>query len=483
MTTAPTAAADTVSRRTWFGLAFIVASQLMIVLDGTIVTIALPEIRNDLGFTPVDQSWVMNAYALSVGGLLLLGGRIGDVIGRRRALLVGTAVFTVASLLGGFATEGWMLLAARIAQGVGAALAAPTALGLIAQNFPPGPGRTRAISWFSIGAASGGALGLLLGGILTTQLSWHWVMFVNVPIGLAILLAVPFTVAEGARVRGRFDAAGAVTSTVGMTALVYGFIRAAEHAWTDPGALVAFALGAAGLIAFVLVERRAGQPLLPPRILDSRAKLAPYVAILLIPGAMIGMFTFVVLFLHDVKGYDSLTTGLAFLPFMLVNLGLVVSGVTARVVDRFGPQRTLTSAIALFVVGLVWMSLLGPASSYAASILGPSLVLGVGAGLAFVPLSALVVQNAPAEDTGAASGLMQTGIQVGGALGLAVLMTVYGPLQRSDPSGTATGPTILVAAGFALAALVALLFLGRRPRPTHSYTRVPLREREFTPVD
>ncbi|WP_068273050.1 MFS transporter [Aldersonia kunmingensis] len=453
-----------VSRRAWFGLAFIVTSQLMIVLDGTIVTIALPDIRDDLGFSAVDQSWVMNAYALTVGGLLLLGGRAGDIIGRRRALIVGTTIFTLASLLGGFSTTGWMLILARVAQGVGAALAAPTALGLIAENFPDGPHRARAISWFSIGAASGGAIGLIAGGVLTAQLSWHWVMFVNVPIGLAVLIGAPLTVSESSRISARFDIPGAIASTVGMTAIVHGFIRAAEQRWTDPIALGSLVLGAGALIVFALVERRTDQPLLPRRVIDSAAKLAPFAAILFIPGAMIGMFTFVVLFLQDVKGYDALATGLAFLPFMALNIGLVVTGTTARVVERFGAERTVIGSLVLMVGGLLWMALLRPESTFLASILGPSLLLGVGVGLAFVPLSALVVRNAPISDTGAASGLMQMGIQVGGALGLAVLMTIYGPLQRNDPSGTAIGPTLLVAAVFAVAALISFTTLSSARR-------------------
>ncbi|MFE3280706.1 MFS transporter [Nocardia sp. NPDC059239] len=454
-----------ISRRAWFGLTFIVASQLMIVLDSTIVTIALPNIRDALGFSAVDQSWVTNAYALTVGGLLLLGGRIGDIIGRRRALIVGTAIFTSASALGGCADAGWILIAARIAQGTGAALAAPTALGLIAQNFPDGPHRARAISWFSLGAASGGAIGLLLGGLLTAQLSWHWVMFVNVPIGAAIMIGTPLTIAKGPRIGGTLDLPGALASTVGMTAAVYGFIQAAQRSWTDPTALGAQTLGGAALAAFAAIERRATQPLLAPRILNSGTKIAPFLAILLIPGAMLGMSTFVVQFLQDVRGYNALETGLAFLPFMAMNIGLVVSGTTARAVERFGPERSLVAAMVLLVAGLLWMSTIGPASPLIPSVLGPFLILGAGAGLAFVPLSALVVRNAPPADAGAASGLMQMGIHVGGALGLAVLMTVYGPLQRSDPSGTATGPTILVAAIFAAVALISFNLLSRSPRP------------------
>ncbi|GAC66500.1 MFS transporter [Gordonia soli] len=458
---------DSMDRRTWIGLAVVVASQLMIILDGTIVTVALPRIRDDLGFSEVSQSWVMNAYVLAVGGLLLLGGRLGDLIGRRRALLYGIAVFTAASLLGGLAVNAQMLLAARILQGVGAALAAPTALGLIVANFPAGPARSRAISWFSLGAASGGAIGLLLGGVLTEQLSWHWVMLVNVPIGLAILALAPLTVDETDRQRGHLGIADTVLSATGVSAVVYGFIRASEQSWSDPATLVSLTVGVIALAGFTIRQRRSTHPLLPPRLVNTLPKVAPYLVMLLLPGAMMGMFTFTTLHLQDVLRYSVIASGFAFLPFMALNIGLTVSGVTARLVARFGAARILLVGLFLAIVGLLWLSRIGPDSSFLVDILAPSMVMGAGIGLSIVPANVLVVDNSPEADTGAASGLMQALLQVGGALGLATLMTVFGPLQREDPSGTATGTTILVASAFAGVAFVALAIatfrVARRP--------------------
>ncbi|MCZ4536738.1 MFS transporter [Gordonia terrae] len=319
---APAAGSDTagstIDRRTWIGLVVVVASQLMVILDGTIVTVALPRIRDDLGFSEVSQSWVMNAYVLAVGGLLLLGGRLGDLIGRRRALLYGIALFTTASLLGGLATSAWMLLIARVLQGVGAALAAPTALGLIVANFPPSPDRARAISWFSLGAASGGALGLLLGGVLTEQLSWHWVMLINVPIGVAILIAAPFTVDETPRQPGHLGLWDILLSAAGVAAVVFGFIRASEVSWADPVTIASLAVGASTLTAFAIRQRRTSHPLLPPRLVNSARRAAPFVVMLLLPGAMMGMFTFMTLHLQDVMGYSVVASGFAFLPFMVL---------------------------------------------------------------------------------------------------------------------------------------------------------------------
>ncbi|WP_439032262.1 MFS transporter [Gordonia terrae] len=462
-TSASGAGEPTIDRRTWIGLIVVVASQLMVILDGTIVTVALPRIRDDLGFSEVSQSWVMNAYVLAVGGLLLLGGRLGDLIGRRRALLYGIALFTAASLLGGLATSAWMLLTARVLQGVGAALAAPTALGLIVANFPPGPDRAKAISWFSLGAASGGALGLLLGGVLTEQLSWHWVMLVNVPIGAAILLAAPFTVDETPRQTGHLGIWDTLLSAAGVAAVVFGFIRASEVSWTDPATTASLAVGAATLAAFAVRQRRTSHPLLPPRLVNSARKAAPFVVMLLLPGAMMGMFTFMTLHLQDVMGYSVVASGFAFLPFMVLNIGLTVTGITARLVARLGAAPVLMAGLSLAIVGLLWLSFVGPESTFVSAILAPSMIMGAGIGLSVAPANVLIVDNSPAADAGAASGLMQALLQVGGALGLATLMTVFGPLQRSDPSGTATGTTILAGSSFAVVALLVLV-VAYRPR-------------------
>ncbi|WP_061296069.1 MFS transporter [Herbidospora cretacea] len=433
-------------------LLVIALAQLMLILDGTIVTVALPGIQEELGFSPGGLSWVMNAYMLAFGGLLLLGGRAGDILGRRRALMAGVLVFTLASLLGGFAPGPEAMIASRVLQGVGGALAGPAGLALITGNFPEGPLRNRAIAVFTSVGAAGAAIGLLAGGALTDLVSWRWVMFVNVPIGLAILALAPVVVRETPRVPGRFDLAGAVTATTGSTGLVYGLVRASDRGWDDGWALASLLGGVLLLALFVRVERRAAQPVMPLRLLGERSRVAGYASMLLLPAAMMGTFFFLTQFVQSGLGYSPLQAGLAFLPLALTILTL--SQLAGRILRVVSPQRASVAGMLLIPAGLVWLSRVDPATAYFPGVFAPLVILGVGAAAALVVMSMRIINGVPAEDAGAASGLLQAMQQIGGSLGLAILVTVHASAGLSA--------TFLTAAGFALLSLLIVTVL--RPR-------------------
>ncbi|MCX4547742.1 MFS transporter [Streptomyces sp. NBC_01267] len=414
------------------GLALIViaACQLMVVLDATIVNIALPHIQTALGFSTSNLTWVINAYALTFGGLLLLGGRAGDLLGRRRMFITGILLFTLASLLGGFAQEPWQLLAARALQGVGGAIASPTALALVATTFPEGPERNRAFGVFAGVSAGGGALGLLAGGMLTDWLDWRWVLFVNVPIGLFIAFLAPRYINESARHPGRFDITGAVTSTAGMATLVYGFIRAANNGWSDALTLTSFAAAVVLLLAFVAVERGSAQPITPLRMFADRNRAGTYLIMLSLAAAMMGMFFFIVLFVQDVLRYSAVRAGLAFLP---VTVAIVTAaGLSSRLLPKVGPKPFMVTGSILATIGTGWLTQIDPGSSYAGGILGPMVLFGLGMGLNFVTLTLTAVSGVADSESGAASGLLNTTQQVGGALGLSILTTVFGTASRHE---------------------------------------------------
>lgn len=414
-------------------LAVILVAQLMVVLDATIVNVALPEIQVSLGFSTSSLSWVISAYALVFGGLLLLGARAGDLLGRRTTFLGGIAVFTAASVAGGLAGSSGLLLAARAAQGAGAAFAAPAALALLTTLFPEGRERLRAIGYYTAVSIGGSAVGLVAGGMLVQWASWRWVMFVNAPIGIALLAVAALTLPSSERVRGHFDLAGATTSTLGMAGLVYGLTQAGTQGWTDPTTVASLVLGAALLVGFVVVERRAESPITPLRLFRHRDRLFAYVARLLLVAAMFGMFFFLTQFLQDVLGYSPLAAGLAFLPLTVCLF--LSSQTSARLAGRV-PQRTLLVAgFTSSALGLLWISHLSVASGYA-SVLGPLVLVGLGNGLAFVPLTALALSGVEPRDAGAASGLVNVTQQVGSALGLAVLVTVYDAVAGARATAT-----------------------------------------------
>ena len=414
-------------------LAVILVAQLMLVLDATIVNVALPAIASALGFSTPSLSWVISGYALAFGGLLLLGARAGDLLGRRRTFLGGIAVFTAASVAGGLATSATLLLAARAAQGAGAAFAAPAALALLSTLFPEGRERMRAIGYYTAVSIGGSAVGLVAGGILTQWASWRWVMFVNAPIGLALLVVAALVLPVSPRVRGHFDLAGAITSTLGMAAVVYGLIEAGTSGWSSPSTVVALALGAVLLTGFVLVERRAPSPITPLRLFRDRNRVIAYIARLLMVAAMFGLFFFLTQFLQAELGFGPLSAGLAFLPLTVCLF--LSSQASARLSHRIAPRLLLVTGFTLSFSGLAWISHLTLSSGYLA-ILGPLMLVGLGNGLAFVPLTSLALSGVDPADAGAASGLVNVTQQIGAALGLALLVTVF-----DTATGSSAAPT------------------------------------------
>jgi EmrB/QacA subfamily drug resistance transporter len=416
--------------RPGIALTVIAACQLMVVLDATIVNIALPHIQDALRFSTTDLTWVVSAYTLTFGGLLLLGARAGDILGRRRVFMTGILLFTFASLLGGLAQEPWQLLAARALQGMGGAIASPTSLALITTTFPEGPERNRAFGVFAAVSAGGGAIGLLAGGMLTEWLDWRWVLFVNVPIGLVIALLAPVYINESQRHPGRFDIAGALTSTVGMVALVYGFIRAAENGWRDSVTLASFGTAVVLLVAFVLTEMRAREPITPLKMFSDRNRSGTYVIMLSLAAAMFGMFFYIVLFVQNVLGYSPIKAGLAFLP---VTVAIAVgAGLSQRFLPTLGPKPFMLTGATLVVIGLTWQSFISPGSSYVGGVLGPMVVFGFGMGLNFVTVTVTAVSGVAPHEAGAASGLLNATQQVGGSLGLSILTTVFGTASKNE---------------------------------------------------
>jgi EmrB/QacA subfamily drug resistance transporter len=415
------------TRRLGLALAVIATAQLMVVLDATIVNVALPHIQTALGFSNSGLEWVVNAYALAFGGLLLLGGRSGDLLGRRRVFIAGILLFSLASLLGGFATSEAWLLTARIAQGVGGAFAAPTALSLIAVTFPEGPPRNRAMGVYAGMSVAGGAVGLLLGGVLVTYLSWRWVFFVNVPLGLLLALAAPRVLGESARRRGQFDLPGAITGSLGLAALVYGLSSAAtgqngvSH-WGDTKVIVSLVAAAVLLVAFGIIEVRSRSALLPIRVLRSRDRTGAYLISLCIGTALFGMFFFLTLFVQNVWGYSALRTGVSYLP--LAGMILVASALASQLVNRIGARPLMIVGSVMATGGMIWLSRITEHSTYAGGLLGPMLLTATGMGLLFVPISLVSLTKVANNDAGVASSLLNVGQQVGGALGLAVLGTV-----------------------------------------------------------
>ncbi|MFG2455191.1 MFS transporter [Streptomyces sp. NPDC048512] len=424
--------ADSPQRGRGSGIALLVIAscQLMVVLDITIVNIALPHIQTALGFSTENLSWVINAYTLTFGGLLLLGGRSGDILGRRRMFMVGVLLFVFASLLGGLSQDSWQLLAARSLQGVGGAVASPTALSLITTTFREGPERNRAFGVFAAVSAGGSAIGLLAGGILVEWLDWRWVFFVNIPIGLLIVLATPRFIRESERHPGHFDLLGALTSTLGMVLLVYGFIRASEEGWSDSITLGAFGAAVVFLIAFIDVERRSRQPITPLWMFRDRNRAGVYAMMLSLSAAIFGMFFFLTLFVQNILGFSPLKAGFAFLPVSVVIA--IGAGFASNLLPRWGPKPFMAVGAILAAAGLGWLTLTDVNSTYLGSILGPTIVFGFGMGLQFVSLTLMAVSGVAPKDAGAASGILNATQQVGGSLGLSVLVTVFGTASRNE---------------------------------------------------
>ncbi|MDF2709051.1 MAG: transporter [Nonomuraea muscovyensis] len=438
------------------GLAVVLVAQLMLAMDATIVNVALPQIAADLGFGPAALSWVLNAYTLAFGGLLLLGGRLGDTYGRLRVLEHGLLVFTLASLVGGFAQEPALLIAARAVQGAGAALAAPGILALLTTSAPDEAGRHRALALFSAVSIGGGTLGLVLGGLVTEYGSWRWTMFVKIPVGVAVLLLARRSLRETPRRAGRFDVVGAVAATGAAVAIVWALIGAPADGWTGPRTLTGLAVGATLLAVLAAAERRVPEPLLRPALLRSRRRIVGLTVTALVFGSQIGVFFLVVQYVQKVLAFGPLAAGLAFLP---MTLGIfVMSRITPRLVARVGQIPLLVAGTLGLTLSYGWLSAIGAGGSYPTALLGPLLLNGVSAGLTFMPGASLVVGGVEPEHAGSASGLLQTVQQLGGSIGLAVIVSAYA--AGSVPGSFVPGVrgAFLTSAAFTLAGSFMVLF-------------------------
>ncbi|GLV83500.1 MFS transporter [Streptomyces lavendulae subsp. lavendulae] len=460
-------------RSRWTALAVLSTGMLMTVLDGSIVTVAMPAIQNDLGFTPAGLSWVVNAYLIAFGSLLLLAGRLGDLIGRKRMFLAGTAVFTAASLLAGLAGSPALLIAARFLQGVGSAMASSVSLGILITLFTGTRERTRAIAVFSFTGAAGASLGQVLGGVLTDALDWHWIFFINLPIGIAALLAaLPALPSDrGLGLRAGADAIGAVLVTAGLMTGIYAVVTVEAYGWTSAHTLGLGGLSLALLAAFTVRQARARVPLMPLRVLRSRTVVGANLVQMLMVAALFSFQILLALYLQRVRGYGAAETGLAMLPAAL-SIGAVSLGVSARLNARFGERAVLLAGLGLLTAGLGLLTRLPVHADYVTDLL-PVMLLASGFGLALPALTALGMSGADERDAGLASGLFNTTQQIGMALGVAVLSTLAasrtGSLTASGhtPAESLTGGYHLafaLGAALLLTATAVTATVLRRPR-------------------
>ncbi|HEU4656762.1 MAG TPA: MFS transporter [Capillimicrobium sp.] len=435
-------------------LALLAMTQFVVVLDASIVNVALPSIGTDLHFAEEDLSWVVNAYTLTFGGFLLLGGRLADLLGRRRMYMIGLVVFSLASLAGGLASSDTWLVIARAAQGLGAAIISPAALSIVTTTFAEGAERNKALGVWGAVAGSGGAAGVLLGGVLTEYLGWEWVLFVNVPIGLGIVALAPRLLAESADLAEHrsFDVAGAVTVTAGLAIIVYTLVDAEDAGWGSTQTLVLGAIGVALLASFVAIELRQRAPLVPFRIFRLRTLRGANLSGLLVAMALFGMFFFVSLYLQRVLGYSALEAGFAYLPLALTIMASAGGG--SQLVTRIGFKPTLIIGLLFTAAGLAWFSQVSADGSYLGDVLGPSLVAAVGLGLSFVSMTIAAVMGTDPQEAGLASGLINTSQQVGGALGLAILATIANGTTSDAFAGGERNPAVALTEGFQDAFLV-----------------------------
>jgi EmrB/QacA subfamily drug resistance transporter len=410
--------------RRWLALALLCVAQFVVVLDASIVNVALPTIGEALDFTESNLPWVVNAYVLTFGGFLLLGGRMADLLGRRRVFMFGLVLFALASLAGGLATSSGQLIAARAVQGLGAAILSPAALSIVATTFRDGAERNKALGVWGAVAGSGGAAGVLLGGVLTEGLGWEWVLWVNVPIGIAAAAIAPTLIAESRNeeeVR-HFDVAGAVAITGGLSALVYALVDANSAGWGSTQTIGLLALAAVLLIVFAAVERRSRAPLVPFSIFRVRTITGANVVGILVGASLFSMFYFISLYMQQVLGYSPIHAGLSYLPLAVTII--VAAGLAGQLVTRFGFKPILAVGMALVALGLVWFSRVSVGGSFLGDLLGPSLLVAIGLGFGFVTSTIAAVSGVKEREQGLASGLINTSQQIGGALGLAVLSTI-----------------------------------------------------------
>ncbi|MET7681401.1 MFS transporter [Streptomyces sp. NPDC005423] len=441
---APDKASDAHSNR-WKALAFIALAQLMVVLDATIVNIALPSAQADLGITDGNRQWVVTAYALAFGGLLLFGGRIADLWGRKRAFVVGLTGFAAASALGGMATSGAMMFGARALQGAFGALLAPAALSLLAVMFTDAKERAKAFGIYGAIAGGGGAVGFILGGVLTEYMNWRWTFFVNIPFAIIAAAGAYFVIREpeGGRNRNPLDIPGVLLSTLGLVSLVYGFTRAASDGWGDSITVGLFVASAVLLIAFVVTEAKVKAPLLPLRVVTDRNRGGIYLSLGIAIIAMFGTFLFLTYYLQVVKGFSPIKTGFAFMP-MIVGMMIGSTQIGTRLMTRLPARLLMGPGFLVAAVGMLLMTRLEIGSSYASTILPAMLLLGLGMGTAFMPAMSLATLGVEPRDAGVASAMVNTSQQVGGAIGTALLNTIAASATTAyikDHIGGATSKT------------------------------------------
>jgi EmrB/QacA subfamily drug resistance transporter len=447
-------------------LAIIVSSYLMVVIDISIVLTGLPKIQEGLHFRPASLSWVQNAYTLVFGGLLMLGARIGDIAGRRRMFIAGLALFTLSSLAIGLAQSPAWLIGARAVQGIGAAVLTPSTLALLSTHFSEGPARTRALSYYAAGAGVGASVGLVLGGLVADLVSWRLGFFINVSIGIALMVGARRYIAETPLRAGRFDLPGAVLSTAGMSALVYGIVHAAEDGWGDSTTLAAVGAGLLLLAAFVWNESRAAQPILPLRLFASRVRSSAYAARLLFLAGMVGFWFFMTQYLQQVLGMRPLQAGLAFLPTTIPNF--VAAMMVPLLTRKLGSGRLLAIGLVTAIAGMAWLGLVSADTGYISGVALPMILVGLGQGAVLAPLTVAAVEGVTGADAGAASGVVNVAHQLGSSLGLAVLVVVFASRALGESghvadlahriASTFQASTVLLV--FAL--FLALAFIGRR---------------------
>jgi EmrB/QacA subfamily drug resistance transporter len=452
------------SRRAAAGIAVVLVAQLMLILDLTVVNVALPHINQALDFGTAGLSWVLNGYTLAFGGLLLLGGRVGDVFGRRRTFEIGLAVFTLGSLAGGLAQNAAWLIVARSLQGLGAALASPGVLALLTTSAPTQAARNRALALFGAVTSGGMSLGLLLGGAVTDAGSWRWTLFINVPIGIAVLTLTRRVLDETPRRPGRFDLVGALSATVGAVSVVWALIGAPEHGWTSPSTIGGLVIGAVLLTVLAVTETRVAHPLIQPALLRSRARVSSLLVIALVLGAQMSVFFLAVQYLENQLGFGPFTTGLAFLPLTLAIFGM--SRIAPRLLETMGRTPMLIIGTTGLAASFIWLSQLSASDSYLGGAFGPFLLNGLSAGFVFLPAASAVLSGVAPEHAGSASGLLQTFQQLGGAIGLAVIVSVYAAGAMPGEFLPGAEHAFETSGLFALGALmVTLLAVARLRRP------------------
>jgi EmrB/QacA subfamily drug resistance transporter len=466
--------AEALQRRKWLALALLATTQFVIVLDAAIVNVAIPSIGKDLRFSEEDLTWIPNAYALTFGGFLLLGGRMADLLGRRRLFMGGLVLFSVASLLGGLSTSETQLIAARALQGLGAALLAPSALSMVTNMFVEGAERNKALGVWGAVSGSGGAAGVLLGGVLTEYAGWEWVLWVNVPIGVIAAILAPRLLVESRRETDmrHFDAIGAITVTAGLSLLVFALVDTINEGWGSTQTLGLLAISAALIVAFVFNELRSRDPLMPFAIFRLRTLTGANIVGLLVGAALFAMFFFLSRYMQEVLGYSALKAGLSYLPLALAIIAS--AGVASVLVTKLGFKKVLLAGLGLITIALLWFGQVPVSGSYVSDLLGPMVVAAVGLGFAFVPVTIAAVSNVSEDESGLASGLINTSQQIGGALGLAVLGTIAST-RTEDLITTAQGApaaipgaltegfqlAFLTGAGFAVLGIIATLVLVR----------------------